>query len=187
MRLKLPTYGKALLQERNAGHHPLCAHLIIGRNSRLPLDCAWQAAGEVHPQLEIKPEQCAAGVFDWTLLCGLNVVIFDRSGRALEFNDPDREHRTYWGHGPFYFMVGEIALYSAEIEIRTPWWDRSFSAHEIAASVRAPGWARMTAKQNHGWPGWWSEEIENLNAKQRQIWCRAALIERHDLDAFASQ
>lgn len=184
-RLKLPAYGKALLQRRRADDHPLCVHLVIGDDWRAPVKCSWQMPGEVHPLLAIKPDDCRAGVFDWRPVAGLNVVLLDQAELALDFQNPDAAHARNWGHGPFYFLLGEIALLAADIEIIGSYSMYSLSAFRIAYSLRDSR-LKQDPEKNNGWPSWWSDEIETLNAKRRQTWCRAAFIERHEHQAAPS-
>ena len=73
-RLKLPPYGKRLVEMRNAGNHPERVWVIVGKDwSRLPSD---------NPSLCI-PHDYTPGVFDYSLLVGLRVEIVWRSGDAI--------------------------------------------------------------------------------------------------------
>lgn len=173
---KLPAYGKTLLAQRRNDTHPLCVHLIVGNDWRAKCVCSWRALGGVHPVLAIHPEDCRTGVFDWRPVTGVSVTVFDQEGLALDFRPADATHEDCWDHGPLYSVLGEIARFAAEVELRSPGLDRPYLAHEIAAALRVRG--QMTAEQNHGWPSWWSAEIETSNAKRRYAWQRLVVLER---------
>ena len=182
-RLKLPAYGKALLARRRAGEHPLCVHLIIGNDWRAPCVCTWCALGDMHPLLAIKPEDCQPGRFAWGLTAGLNVVLFDQQGLALDFKQRSIFSKPY-DYGPLYAVIGEIARHAADIEISAPGWRTTESAYLLAWSGRD---YRFTndVEHNHGWPCWWSAETEVINAQRRQTWLRA-VDERDESTAAAS-
>lgn len=181
-RLKLPAYGRALLEQRRAGEHPLCVHVIVGDDWRAVLDCTWLGFGCAHPVLALRPEDCAPERFDWHLVAGLNVVVFDQAGLMAVYQPADASHARPWGHGPIYAVIGEIARYAADVEIRSG--TELANAHFLAQLARDVRF-KNDPEQNHGWPAWWSAETEALNAQRRQTWCKAALIERLEPEACA--
>ena len=53
-RLKLPAYGKQLLNERRLGNHPLVVHVIFGDDWRPGEQCDDDCGSEQHPRLAEK-------------------------------------------------------------------------------------------------------------------------------------
>jgi hypothetical protein len=66
-RLKLPAYGKRLLEERRAGNHPLEVTLVYG-------DKWWDFE---QPKLCIKPDEFEPGKYDFSVCAGIHVIVID--------------------------------------------------------------------------------------------------------------
>lgn len=174
IRKKLPAFGAALRDRRRRGEHPLCVHLIYGHKWRIGTECFWASAQLVaapHPEIAIKPEDYEPELYEFSVLLGLQVCVYDQTGEAAWYEDPC--------FGParpglmrFYQMLGEIASVAADVEVHSPAFGTDdWRACELAAMGRRRQLAG-DASMNHGWPSWWSAEIEHNNAKRRDRWCR---------------
>jgi hypothetical protein len=167
VRKKLPAFGKPLLELRRRGIHPLCVHLIYGLNWRADLKCWWAKVNlvdGVHPLIAIKPDDYAPGIFDFAVLSGLQVEVFDQGGEAGFYESPDHGPSRPW-YWRFYALLGELASFAADVEVNSPAFEGvRWSAHELA---------RKEGRRGQAWPFWWSDEIEEKNAKRRDTWCRA--------------
>src|SRR3990167_6513354 len=75
-RLKLPPYGKALLDRRRGGDHPLSVNLVYGDRWR-----------EVEPpRVALDPKDYAPGRYDFHMLAGLRVMIHDQLAGGWEMD-----------------------------------------------------------------------------------------------------
>lgn len=172
-RKKLPAYGAALLERRRRGDHPLCVHLVFGFKWTVPSLCSFAAViAGVHPGLAIKPPDFAREVFDFGVVSGLRVNVFDQEGAAAYYDDP-----TFGPVQPqrnrLYELLGEVAQFAAEVAVYSPAFESlPRPAHELALCMRRIGESRDAAR-NHGWPYWWSSSIEEKNAKRRYTWLLA--------------
>jgi hypothetical protein len=160
-RKKLPAYGKQLLLARRADRHPLVVHLVFGNRWRQAGACTWPGCGDGHPLVALTPQDYAPGVFDFTVLAGVMVAVFDQESHSLT---PD---------GPLHVLLGEVARWSAEVEVISPALARPEAAHILAYLARDYRHFE-NAEKNHGWPVWWSSEIEGLNGQRRKTWSAAA-------------
>lgn len=178
-RRKLPAFGAALRDRRRRGDHPPCVHLIYGYKWRAAPSCGVYAAiiPGAHPELALKPEDYAPGVYDFGVVAGLQVCVFDQVGEAAYHEDPL--------FGParaqfirFWQLVGELAAVAADVEIhKAPGLldvVATWSAFELAA-WRRRHYLDAGVAVNDGWPSWWSAQTEEANAKRRQKWCRIVL------------
>jgi hypothetical protein len=185
--LKMPAYAGALRKLRRAGNHPACVHLIYGHNWRAPTCCflGRMFAPGLHFTVAVSPAEYEPGLFDFRAVLGLPVAVFDQVRAVDEFKDADARHAVPHGFGPFYTMLGEVARCAAEVEVHSPQWAVPQSANDMAFAMRA-GVGRADAERNHGWPAWWSQEIEDLNAARRQQWIAAVTAEGGDAGALRS-
>lgn len=174
--LKLPAYGKRLLLARRAGFVPLVVHFIFGfRWFEEPL-CSWSCAGAAHPKLALKPDDYVPRVYDFRVLTGLQVALFDQEA-ALGSDEPNLRF-------PVFSLIGEIAACSAAVWVHSPALDTEWLAHDMARSFFRVS-KRKDPEHNHGWPGWWSADIEKNNAKRRETWLTVA-FDRPELHEPAS-
>ena len=160
-RRKLPAYGKALQLARRAGDHPLVVHLIYGDKWFEEPLCGWNCAGAAHPKLALRPAEYEAALYDFRLVTGLQVALFDQAEASA---DPQNK---------VFDLIGEIARWSADVCLHLS-DDFSISAH-VLAQIRRRYVDMNDASKNHGWPRWWSADTERANEQRRNTWLGAAL------------
>lgn len=164
-RLKLPPYGKPLLMARRQGRGVSSIHLVYGE--RLDVDgrcdeaCPGQHAGG-HPRIVVKPSEFRPFVYDWTLVTGCHVAVFD--------DRPD----LIAGARSFYELLGELGRFAGPVHVY-----RSEPVREIGGGVwvfesrfqwDAAGLAADSFRESGRWPMWWPKETEALNAPRRRTW-----------------
>lgn len=178
-RKKLPAFGGRLRDQRRRGTHPPCVHLIYGYKWRAAPSCGVYAAmiPGPHPELAIKPDDYTPGIYDFGVVSGLQVCVFDQVGEAAWHED------VVFGpyRAPFFRfwqLIGELAEFAADIVIhKAPGPGDvvfSWSAFELAA-WRRRHYRAAGVLVNEGWPSWWSAATEEANAKRREKWCRIIL------------
>lgn len=178
-RLRLPAYGKQLLNERRHGRHPMVVHVIYGdqlhHGTRCELDCAGgfepeklptlrppASVGDPHPMLWVRPSEYKPWTIDWHAVVGAAVCVFDM--------------REAGGGGRnFYEMLGEIGRFAGPVLVYRlePFeivgdcvalrWEFCWQAHITACG---PSW------RPHALPIWWPIETERENARRREKWDR---------------
>src|SRR3954470_23461983 len=97
-RLKLPAYGKRLLEERRAGKHPLEVTLVYGDR--------WSKGKD--PRVCISPEEYAPAQYDFCMLAGTRVLVLDQLNAGADWN------------GKFYDLLHELAIAGALVIVETP-------------------------------------------------------------------
>lgn len=127
--MKLPAFGKSLLEARAQGAHPRLVQVIFGED--------WRPARHDAPLLAMKPEGYAPGLYDWRLLAGLEVEVYVRA--------PEPEN---WNDCAFCLMAGEIADWATSIEL--------FFPDGIWEEIAAFAWAVKLTNNDRSWPRWWS-------------------------------
>jgi len=167
LRLKLPAYGKQLLNDRRLGRHPLVVHVIYDEDWRFGEQCeegCETLTDLAHARLAVKPSEFAPWVYDWHAVTGCYVALFDGRHDCLE------------GSPNFWRLVGEIGRFAGPVCIyRWQWTSLSgrvgganhalaFTAHRVASEVR---------DKLGGWPDWWPLETERANVERRERWWRA--------------
>lgn len=173
IRRRLPAYGARLRDRRRRGELPLCVHLVYGYQWRAELKCAFGYLPPLpHPVLALKPEDYVPGEFDFTMVMGLQVCLFDQVGEAAYYDDIDRgpaqPHRSR-----LWWLLGELAAVAADIDLVSPVLGERWRAVELARFIQ-PNTLTGRRTSDAGWPFWWSQDIEEKNAKRRQNWCRIA-------------
>ncbi len=180
-RLKLPAYGKALINERRQGRHPAVVHVVFAEAFGSGEWCehcprTGEAAKErgLHPRLHVLPEEFAPFTLDWTLVTGCMVVVFD--GREWL---GDKHARA------FYELVGEIGRFAGPVQVYRMEPDRPVTTphttplQPVAQEVWAWRWAfwwdaaslaASTFKESGRWPFYWPAETEALNEPRRCRW-----------------
>jgi len=153
-RLRLPAYGKALLNARRLGEHPLVVHVIYGEEWRPGERCGDGCEGASHPRLAVRPSEFEPWTIDWRVVTGCKVVVFD-------------PYETGAARRNFYELLGELGRFAGPVEVyrleadgRWAWWSTS---HVLAAQL----WS-----VNGTWPAWWPIETERINAERRERWFR---------------
>lgn len=146
---RMPAYGKALLERRRAGDHPLTVNVVLGN--------AWWKVKE--PKICVKPEDYAPGVFDWRVVAGVRALVvandaFRAGGDAAKVGD----------------LLGELADHAAVVDL----WCGDGAA--VSADVYAwgerklgkwPEWwnaerdRRMIAGRN----AWFGDVARNMHAR----------------------
>lgn len=154
-RLKLPAYGKRLLEERRAGRHPLEVNLCYGDR--------WREIAA--PLIAIDPKDYAPGKYDFHMLAGLRVTIHDQLAGGWELAAA-AQPTTY---GKFYDLVREAAAADAWVLIRWPAGTepRESSAQMMAFNCR--WWC--TERRAWQWPRWWSAELDAQQSARCATWC----------------
>jgi hypothetical protein len=171
-RLKLPAYGKRLLDHRRLHCHPTVVQLYWGDDWSLPRTAAAAEVGCLangmrpyapswfarcgFPWLAVRPGQFSPASLDWRVTAGLLV-------RVVVVAD---ESPGFWA------MLGEVATWASCVEIYED-EARGTDVQSLAFDqvVRGPD-GRMV------WPDWWPERMNADYAKRRRQWCddaRAAL------------
>lgn len=166
-RLKLPAYGKTLLNARRADHHPLCVHVIFGRDWKAETHCAWSHLPGVHPLLCVHPAEYTPGQYDFRAVTAINVALFDQDALAAEYAADG--YPSLRDFGRLYDLAGELARWAAYVEIHSPIWPRADYAETLAYLGRDYRHCKDPDK-NHGWPHWWSAEIQSAHERRGFAW-----------------
>ncbi len=138
-RLKVPAYGKRLLDDRRAGKHPLEVTLVYGDD--------WLAGRP--PRICIKPDEFEPEKYDFHLFAGLRVNVRDEFGLALA--DDDKVFNLLLEVAQFAALVwigwpkalGEPAMELSEFAYacyrsgRRQWWSDD---QDRAYRARFDGW-----------------------------------------------
>lgn len=191
-RLKLPAYGKALIDNRRRGFHPLYVDVLYGddwreaatrakleaavfvkdgRNAR-PYEDRWlKEVGA--PMLALRPREYAPGVYDFRCVAGCAVRLFDTVGAADDVDvDPaavyPAQRTLRWGL--FYDVVRELALFAASVALHVGMSDLGEDMAQYAIGVRH--WDAEARRMV--WPRWWSDEIEVRRGQRQFNWIGAA-------------
>lgn len=128
--MKLPPFGKSLLAARAQGLHPEVVQVIFGED--------WKPALDHAPLLAVKPEQYAPGLYDWRLVSGVQVRLYERASW------PD-----CWARSALGLLTGELAEWSAPVTVH--FHDgTTLDAAEFALAVKLDN-------QTHAWPSWWGD------------------------------
>lgn len=160
-RPKLPAYGKALLNARRAGQHPISVMVIYGHK--------WFVDNNA-TRLAVKPEE-AIGL-DWLCIADVPVVIEDRMD-SDDGNVPEQ-------NSALLRMAGEIAREAAQVTLKTQRLIPCECGHITPGNHRIDivaflcrQWSARERRMK--WPAWWSEEIELSNEKNRRRWLSACV------------
>lgn len=167
--LKLPAYGKRLLDHRRLGCHPLMVELFYGEKWDLPQQHARAEEGLMLqgmrpyspqwlreaglPMLAVRPSQFERGVLDWRVLAGVQV-------RVCGDGEP--------GFG-FFSMLGELAAVAGCVSIAAEDARDDLDVQEVAFNQRM--------KNSDGvlvWPDWFPKELNHAYLKRRDQWIAAA-------------
>lgn len=161
-RLKLPPYGRQLLERRRAGDHPLEVALIYGHD--------WRADVGGVPRVALNPEDYVPGKYDFGFLAGLRVTIHDQDLNADECN-PTTTPPTY---GKFYDLIAEVAKFVACLDLR--WPARSgWPPREAAEFARCCRWHDHAAGRMQ-WPRWWSDALAAEYTRRWPAWLEDSAI-----------
>jgi hypothetical protein len=188
-RLKMPAYGKALMENRQRGFHPLEISLWYGDDWKMPQRVAaaeraefvrlgraarpyspeWEkAVGK--PMLAIRPRDYAPAVFDFRGVVGARVTVFDPEWAGADFDVDAAGTITRWGL--FYDLLGEVAAHAAMVMLEPTVFEQK-SAGAIAATYRAVDPASGTL----AYPRWWSSQLSGHAIDAWRGW-------RADVDAM---
>lgn len=110
MRLKLPAYGRELLQQREAGQHPARVVVIYGDD--------WRPPNEQDRRVCVGSDY-APGVYDWSLLAGLPVTLLTRHTALM------------------CELAAEVAAHAAPVEVHS---QRGAFPVEMILYRNHPGW-----------------------------------------------
>ena len=182
-RLRLPPFGKQLLMDRRQGKAVRSIHLMYSErldgDGRCDEACPGQHAGG-HPRLVVKPSEFRPFVYDWTLVTGCHVAVFD--------DRPD----LIAGAREFYELLGELGRFAGPVQVYRAEPDRPVTRphrtqlmpveQEVCAwrwqfcwdtGVTVSEFVRAGAQ----WPSWWPPETEALNAPRRRRWWDSLRLE----------
>lgn len=174
-RLKLPAYGKSLINERRQGRHPRVVHVHYSESFGCSAQCEFcattpaRSAGATpprqggepfppwHPAVQVSPAEFRPFAFDWTVVTGCMVAVFDW------------RHDIFERARAFYELVGELGRFAGPVQVYR------LERVNDAVSQFAFQWdAGCFASEAHGkegrWPFWWPPETEALNAPRRRRW-----------------
>ncbi len=188
----MPAYGKALLNNRHRGFHPLNVDVLYGDDWReastrmalekkvfvkdglhaRPYEARWLKEVGV-PMLALRPREFAPGVFDFRVVTGCMVALRDGAGGAADFDVDESvtglgQRFTRWGI--FYDLVAELAAYAADVTVFDAQWPEGQLMSSFAFSIRH----RDSATRRMCWPRWWSDEIEEKRGRREFHWYGAA-------------
>ena len=138
--MKLPAYGKRLLDERRAGKHPLEVTLVYGDD--------WYV-GKL-PRICIKPDEFEPAKYDFRMLAGLRVNVFDEFGLALK------------AEGKVFDLLGELGQIAAAVWVR---WPLRFGQAEIEMTDIA-----LRQRIDGVWPHWWNAEVDQKYLARFDAW-----------------
>lgn len=180
-RLKLPAYGKALLDNRRRGFHPLVVDVwygddwsiprriaeaeqnlfvVRGREAR-PYSADWEK--EVgNPTLAIRPRDYAPGVFDFRCVAGVGVYLWDCCGGSADFDQVAGGPITRWGL--FYFLAGELSAYAATVFFRNTGDAETETAAHLAVTHSDVVAGKLV------YPAWWSSALSLRHREARPLW-----------------
>lgn len=149
-RLRFPPYGAALWKARSAGNHPEIIHVLVKGDVQAPaLDCGWTCVD--HPRIWIPPDEWERGKYDWRIVTGAQVAIFDFA-EWYETNNPK-----------LFDLVREVAHFSADVEILPAGFTLNGRPFGLSCALYA---------YSHRYPPFWSPEIEKVNSPRRVAWIR---------------
>lgn len=150
--MRLPAFGKAFLEERRSGRHPATVGIVYAPS--------WSGVDtSPHPRLALKPEEYAPRRFDWGLVAGLWVIVYDWAGGAFEC-EPEANR-----FGVFYDLVAELAATPAFVELRWP------AQTWVSRHADLLAWEqRRAVKGRFEWPRWWSEQQQRTQEARFAAW-----------------
>jgi hypothetical protein len=160
-RLKLPAYGKQLLNARRLGQHPLVVHVIYGEEWRPGERCGAECEGAEHPRLAVRPSEFQPWTIDWHVVTGCKVVVFESMF--------DRRRN-------FYDLLGELGRFAGPVHVMSPDDEQVTAADALALRVK---------KMFGDWPRWWPIETERLNGERRERWFRLTAARPEPVSAAA--
>jgi len=140
-RLKLPAYGKQLLNARRLGQHPLVVHVVYGEEWGSGERCG--DGCEEHPRLAVKPSEFQPWTIDWHVITGCKVVVFEADLGLYRTKN-------------FYELMGELGRFAGPVD--------------VFAGIPMHLVAREFMKMYGTWPAWWPMETERLNEPRRNRW-----------------
>ena len=129
--MRLPAFGRALLEGRLAGEHPERAWVIYGSDwSRRPPGTAVVCIAS----------DWLSGDTDWWPLAGLPVHIVDRGGSKL------------------LELAAEVAEVAAPVVVHRPCAEWTASPVRAQEDIAELAWAaREATPEGFRWPAWWSD------------------------------
>lgn len=144
--MKLPAYGKRLLEQRRNGSHPTAVRVIYGDDWYVP---------EGVTRLAVKPGEALE--LDWRCVTGIPVELVCQ----VDQKDPGPTQLAL----EVYHLAAQITQSAAHVTIIYPGEGR-IDASDFAFVCRR--WNATTRRVE--WPVWWSEEIEKKHAENWQRW-----------------
>lgn len=149
-RLKIPAYGKKLLNERIANIHPIDVRVVYGEK--------WWEIDP--PKICIKPPEFEPGKYDFRMLAGLRAIVVDQANAILDLDCAVLP----WKFGKFFDLLGELAAADAYVCI-----DQGQSL--VDAQMIAEGSRYFDAdRRPNQWPRWWNEELNEKQEKRKTFW-----------------
>lgn len=148
----MPRYAQALADARNSGRYPLAVNLCFGAKVR----------GVPEPRIQIEPVKYKPGKFNFYMLRGLRVTIWDIDGYADDVTSVEGRPVMF---GKFYDLLRELAAQDAYVLVK-------FSdglvlrVLDIANSSR---WRNPVARRME-WPSWWSDALNEQQFARAKRW-----------------
>jgi hypothetical protein len=151
--MRLPAYGRRLIDERRAGRHPIEVTVVYGDK--------WRDHGQL--KICIKPEEFLPGVYNFHILAGLRVLVVDQLGESSDL-DEKVIPPTF---GKFYDLLAEIAAADAWVTLRYPQYE-AFDRDIANLALCAKWWSHETRSMQ--WPRWWNEELHAKHERRWSMW-----------------
>lgn len=131
MSMRLPAHGRALVEARRAGRHPVRVDVVYG--PRIPQ----RALHGDYPVLGVLPDWESAQL-DWRCTAGCIVLVYDESQHAGRLAD--------WWLLDVWRIGAAIADYAANVYVHQTHGDSTIRAAAHGARLAAGAW-----------PDWWSD------------------------------
>jgi hypothetical protein len=167
--VKLPAYGRALMNRRYAGWHPLYVRVIYGEDWELIRD-DWFT--DIHAYVAVRPSDYQPGRFDWRCAAGSAVTVFDQAKAAGEIG---LDNGAEEGWGKFYYLLRELSQMCGPLEFLTAARIYGEADRRPIYYVPAPIFAFecRTRPRGPSRPWWWPESMDLMHAEKIHAWGHA--------------
>jgi hypothetical protein len=145
VKLRTPPFGRRILDERRAGHHPNGVNVHLG---------GWPEHARGRTRTMWVPEDAAPGTYDWRVCAGLSVMLWDF--RSFK---PGPQSLVALGA-----LAGELADHAMSLWVVTR--RETLTVLELAAQVQAAQPSPVP---------WWPDERARRYIEREQRWREALL------------